>query len=168
MLGAGRGWATSILERPALRAMFEAFLARDDRFAWACATAARCSASCATLHPRQRAQWRASAAAQRTSSRRAGMLEVMNRRRCSSAAWPARASVAISARRGRAEFANAGDLAARVALLHVAGDGSPAISYPDRPEPVPTARSQGCATTTAESTILMPHPERTPRSASLS
>lgn len=33
VLGAGRGWATSILERAALREMFEAFFARDDRFA---------------------------------------------------------------------------------------------------------------------------------------
>ncbi|WP_330970835.1 phosphoribosylformylglycinamidine synthase subunit PurQ, partial [Lysobacter sp. A3-1-A15] len=30
VLGAGRGWATSILERPALREMFAAFFARED------------------------------------------------------------------------------------------------------------------------------------------
>src|SRR5690606_20444494 len=33
VLGAGRGWATSILERPELREMFEAFFARGDSFA---------------------------------------------------------------------------------------------------------------------------------------
>ncbi|TAK39217.1 MAG: phosphoribosylformylglycinamidine synthase, partial [Lysobacteraceae bacterium] len=33
VLGAGRGWATSILERPQLREMFEAFFARGDSFA---------------------------------------------------------------------------------------------------------------------------------------
>ncbi|MFN7137038.1 MAG: phosphoribosylformylglycinamidine synthase, partial [Thermomonas sp.] len=33
VLGAGRGWATSILERPALRAMFAAFFARGDSLA---------------------------------------------------------------------------------------------------------------------------------------
>src|SRR5690606_34024244 len=33
VLGAGRGWATSILEREALRAMFERFFARGDSFA---------------------------------------------------------------------------------------------------------------------------------------
>src|SRR5690606_27449054 len=32
VLGAGRGWATSILERPALREMFAAFFARADTF----------------------------------------------------------------------------------------------------------------------------------------
>ncbi|WP_172675203.1 phosphoribosylformylglycinamidine synthase subunit PurQ, partial [Stenotrophomonas pictorum] len=33
VLGAGRGWATSILERPALRETFAAFFARPDTFA---------------------------------------------------------------------------------------------------------------------------------------
>src|SRR3546814_5078201 len=32
VLGAGRGWATSILERTALRDMFETFFARGDSF----------------------------------------------------------------------------------------------------------------------------------------
>src|SRR5690606_17107675 len=33
VLGAGRGWATAILENPRLRDMFAAFFARGDRFA---------------------------------------------------------------------------------------------------------------------------------------
>jgi phosphoribosylformylglycinamidine synthase len=42
VLGAGRGWATSILERNALRDMFAAFFARPEaRSRWASATAAR-------------------------------------------------------------------------------------------------------------------------------
>ena len=41
VLGAGRGWATSILERAALREEFAAFFARDERSRSASATAAR-------------------------------------------------------------------------------------------------------------------------------
>ena len=42
VLGAGRGWATSILYNDMLREQFAAFFADETSSRWACATAARC------------------------------------------------------------------------------------------------------------------------------
>src|SRR3546814_9263151 len=76
-----------------------------------------------------------------------------------------RIPVAIAHGEGRAEFANATDqAAARIALRYVQGDGSPATAYPANPNGSADAIA-GLSSEDGRATILMPHPERTPRTA---
>jgi phosphoribosylformylglycinamidine synthase len=67
---------------------------------------------------------------------------------------------------GRAAFANDGDAQSAVALRYVDGDGSPRL-YPANPNGRPDAIA-GLTTTDGRVTILMPHPERTLRTANYS
>src|SRR3546814_4952779 len=78
-----------------------------------------------------------------------------------------RIPVAIAHGEGRAEFANAADqTAALTALRYVQGDGSPATAYPANPNGSADAIA-GLSSEDGRATILMPHPERTPRKANL-
>ena len=54
-----------------------------------------------------------------------------------------------------------------VALRYVAGDGSPAVSYPDDPNGSANTIA-GLCSADGRATILMPHPERTLRTANFS
>jgi phosphoribosylformylglycinamidine synthase len=79
-----------------------------------------------------------------------------------------RIPVAIAHGEGRAEFTNTVDQAeARTALRYVQGDGSPATAYPANPNGSADAIA-GLSSEDGRATILMPHPERTPRVANLS
>jgi phosphoribosylformylglycinamidine synthase len=79
-----------------------------------------------------------------------------------------RIPVAIAHGEGRAEFANTVDqAAARTALRYVQGDGSAATAYPANPNGSADAIA-GLSSEDGRATILMPHPERTPRAANLS
>ena len=169
VLGAGRGWATSILERPALRAMFEAFLARDDRFALGVCNGCQMLSQLRDIIPGS-AHWpRFLRNRSEQFEARFGMLEVAESPSLFFRGMAgSRIPVAIAHGEGRAEFASAGDLAAaRVALRYVAGDGGPAIGYPANPNGSDGAVA-GLCNDDGRVTILMPHPERTPRSANLS
>ncbi|GAA4999461.1 phosphoribosylformylglycinamidine synthase [Pseudoluteimonas lycopersici] len=169
VLGAGRGWATSILERPALRDMFEAFLARDDRFALGVCNGCQMLSQLRDIIPGTTRWPRFLRNRSEQFEARFGMLEIAESpslffRGMAGSRIPA----VISHGEGRVEFANAGDhAAARVALRYVAGDGGAAIEYPANPNGSDGAVA-GLCNDDGRVTILMPHPERTPRSANLS
>jgi phosphoribosylformylglycinamidine synthase len=79
-----------------------------------------------------------------------------------------RIPVVVSHGEGRAEFESASDQAAsRVALRFVDGNGSVATHYPLNPNGSPDGIT-GLTSDDGRATILMPHPERTLRSANLS
>jgi phosphoribosylformylglycinamidine synthase len=79
-----------------------------------------------------------------------------------------RIPVAVAHGEGRVQFdAPADRMAATVALRYVANDGSPALSYPANPNGSEDAIA-GLTSRDGRATILMPHPERTPRSANMS
>jgi len=64
---------------------------------------------------------------------------------------------------GQAVFTNAVDqAAARVSLRYIDGDGNVATQYPLNPNGSPDGIT-GLTTTDGRTTIMMPHPERTPR-----
>ena len=68
----------------------------------------------------------------------------------------------------RATFDSDADrAAATVALRYVANDGGPAASYPANPNGSEDAIA-GLTSRDGRATILMPHPERTPRTANMS
>ena len=169
VLGAGRGWATSILERPALRDMFEAFLARDDRFALGVCNGCQMLSQLRDIIPGS-AHWpRFLRNRSEQFEARFGLLEVAESPSLFFRGMAgSRIPVAIAHGEGRAEFANASDpAAARIALRYVAGDGGAAIGYPANPNGSEGAVA-GLCNDDGRVTILMPHPERTPRTANLS
>jgi phosphoribosylformylglycinamidine synthase len=79
-----------------------------------------------------------------------------------------RLPVAVAHGEGRAEFDSAVDqAAASIALRYVDGDGRVAEQYPLNPNGSPDGIT-GLTTSDGRVTILMPHPERTPRTVNLS
>ena len=136
VLGAGRGWATSILERSALRDAFAAFFARGDTFALGVCNGCQMMASCATSFP-VRSTGRRSCATAASSSKRAWRCwKSSSRRRCSCAAWPGRASrwrwrTAKAAPRSRTAVDQA---AARVSLRYVDWRRQRGRPVPGQPE----------------------------------
>ncbi|WP_242113215.1 phosphoribosylformylglycinamidine synthase [Luteimonas aquatica] len=169
VLGAGRGWATSILERSALRDAFAAFFARGDSFSLGVCNGCQMLSQLKDIIPGA-AHW-----PQFLRNRseqfeaRFGMLEVVE-----SPSWffagmaGSRIPVAIAHGEGRAVFDDALDrAAARVALRYVEGDGRAATGYPANPNGAEDAVA-GLSSEDGRATILMPHPERTLRTANLS
>ena len=169
VLGAGRGWATSILERPALRGMFESFLARDDRFALGVCNGCQMLSQLRGIIPGATHWPRFLRNRSEQFEARFGMLEIAESPSLFFRGMAgSRIPVAIAHGEGRAEFATAGDLgAARIALRYVAGDGSAATQFPANPNGSDGAVA-GLCNDDGRVTILMPHPERTPRRANLS
>jgi phosphoribosylformylglycinamidine synthase len=89
----------------------------------------------------------------------------------------ARIPVAVAHGEGRAAFANQADAKqALVALRYIDGDGKPAALYPANPNGSPNGIAAvttpdaiaGLTTRDGRVTILMPHPERTLRTANYS
>ncbi|HET7126683.1 MAG TPA: phosphoribosylformylglycinamidine synthase, partial [Lysobacter sp.] len=169
VLGAGRGWATSILKRPALRDMFESFLASDDRFALGVCNGCQMLSQLRDIIPGATHWPRFLRNRSEQFEARFGMLEVAESPSLFFRGMAgSRIPVAIAHGEGRAEFANAGDLAAaRVALRYAASDGGAATQYPANPNGSDGAVA-GLCNDDGRVTILMPHPERTPRRANLS
>ncbi len=168
VLGAGRGWATSILERPPLRDMFGAFFARADRFSLGLCNGCQMLAQLRDIIPGAD-HW---PSFQRNASEqfeaRLALLEV--------APSPSiflrgmegsRIPVAVAHGEGRAVFADGDDPAAvDVSLRYVEG-GQTALEYPANPNGSP-AGVAGVCSRDGRAMILMPHPERTLRRVNFS
>jgi phosphoribosylformylglycinamidine synthase len=169
VLGAGRGWATSILERAALREAFERFFARGDTFSLGVCNGCQMMSQLRDIIPGA-AHW-----PQFLRNRseqfeaRFGMLEVVESPSLFFGGMAgSRIPVAIAHGEGRAAFAVESDrAAAHASLRYVQGDGSPAIAYPANPNGSTDAIA-GLCSSDGRATIVMPHPERTPRTANLS
>ncbi|MCJ0825651.1 phosphoribosylformylglycinamidine synthase [Luteimonas sp. 50] len=172
VLGAGRGWATSILERPQLRDMFADFFARGDSFALGVCNGCQMLSQLKPIIPGAGHWPRFLRNRSEQFEARFGLLEVVESPSLFLRGMAgSRIPVSIAHGEGRADFDGPdGSLdrsAARVALRYVAGDGGAATSYPANPN----GSADGIAGLTSEdgrATILMPHPERTPRRANLS
>ncbi|MCG8275718.1 phosphoribosylformylglycinamidine synthase [Stenotrophomonas sp. NLF4-10] len=169
VLGAGRGWATSILERPALRGQFAAFFARPDTFALGVCNGCQMMSQLKDIIPgaehwptflRNRSE---------QFEARTALLEVVESPSILLRGMAgSRLPVAVAHGEGRAEFDGAVDqAAANIALRYVDGDGKVATQYPLNPNGSPDGIT-GLTTRDGRVTILMPHPERTPRSINLS
>ena len=169
VLGAGRGWATSILERPALREAFAAFFARGDSFALGVCNGCQMLSQLKDIMPGAAHFPAFLRNASEQFEARFGMLEVADSPSLFlSGMAGSRIPVAIAHGEGRAVFGSDADrAAARVALRYVQGDGAPALAYPANPNGSEDAIA-GLCSDDGRVTILMPHPERTPRSVNMS
>ncbi|MBX9400092.1 phosphoribosylformylglycinamidine synthase [Lysobacter sp. BMK333-48F3] len=169
VLGAGRGWATSILERSALRDAFAAFFAREDSFSLGVCNGCQMLAQLKPIVPgaehwpvflRNRSE---------QFEARLGLLEVVESPSLFLRGMAgSRIPVAVAHGEGRADFASGLDqAAANVSLRYVDGDGRVADRYPLNPNGSPDGIA-GLTSADGRATILMPHPERTLRSANFS
>ncbi|MCA0394572.1 MAG: phosphoribosylformylglycinamidine synthase [Proteobacteria bacterium] len=169
VLGAGRGWATSILERAALREAFAAFFARQDTFSLGVCNGCQMLSQLKDIIPGATHWPRFLRNRSEQFEARLGLLEVVESPSLFFAGMAgSRIPVAIAHGEGRAVFAGEADrAAARVALRYVDGDGSPAAHYPANPNGSEDAVA-GLCSDDGRATILMPHPERTLRAANFS
>ncbi|KAB7765508.1 phosphoribosylformylglycinamidine synthase [Xanthomonas maliensis] len=169
VLGAGRGWATSILERGALREAFAGFFARSDTFALGVCNGCQMLSQLKDIIPGAEHWPRFLRNRSEQFEARTALLEVVESPSVLLRGMAgSRIPVAVAHGEGRAEFATAVDqAAARVALRFVDGNGAVATQYPLNPNGSPDGIT-GLTSTDGRVTILMPHPERTPRSINLS
>ena len=169
VLGAGRGWATSILERPALRDAFARFFERGDTFSLGVCNGCQMLSQLKDLVPGA-AHWPRFLGnrSERFEARLALVEVVESPSILLRGMGGSRIPVVVSHGEGRAQFAGAVDqAAARVALRCLDYEGKPAARYPADPNGSPDAIA-GLTSDDGRATILMPHPERTLRSINLS
>jgi phosphoribosylformylglycinamidine synthase len=168
VLGAGQGWAKSILFHAGTRAMFEQFLARKDRFALGVCNGCQMFAALKDIVPGA-GRW---PAFRRNRSEqfeaRWAQVEILESQSLFFAGMAGSLlPVAVAHGEGRAEFAAPADLAAlqrsgQVAMRFVDARGVAATRYPINPNGSPGGVTAIC-NDDGRVTILMPHPERTIR-----
>ena len=166
VLGAGQGWAKSILLNERVRSEFEAFFARDDTFALGVCNGCQMMAALKELIPGA-AHWPAFVRNRSEQfEARVAMVEVVKSPSLFLAGMEgSRMPIAVAHGEGRAEFADAemGPATALrehvVALRWVNNYGDPTEIYPFNPNGSPLGIS-GLTTRGGRVTIMMPHPER--------
>ena len=165
VLGAGEGWAKSILFNAALREQFAAFFARPDSFSLGVCNGCQMMSALKPLIPGT-AHWpRFVRNRSEQFEGRVGLVEILPTpsiffRGMEGSVLP----IAVAHGEGRAEFASAAaeqDCAngGLVSLRWVDNRGQPALRYPSNPNGSP-AGITGLTTVDGRVTIVMPHPER--------
>ncbi|WP_093285119.1 phosphoribosylformylglycinamidine synthase [Solimonas aquatica] len=166
VLGAGQGWAKTILFHEDARAQFASFFARPDRFALGVCNGCQMFAALKDIVPGAQ-HW---PAFRRNRSEqfeaRWAQVEIIGSKSMFFAGMAgSRLPIAVAHGEGRAVFAQASDLAAmkanaQVAMRYLDAHGAPAQRYPANPNGSPEGLTAIC-NDDGRITILMPHPERT-------
>ncbi|MFT3806958.1 phosphoribosylformylglycinamidine synthase [Arenimonas sp.] len=169
VLGAGRGWATSILERPELREQFAAFFARSDSFSLGVCNGCQMIAQLKALIPGAEHWPRFLRNRSEQFEARLSLVEVLESPSLFLRGMAgSRLPIAVSHGEGRAQFDAPEHIAlAKVALRFVDGHGQVAGRYPINPNGSPDGIT-GLTSADGRSTLLMPHPERVHRSLQMS
>jgi phosphoribosylformylglycinamidine synthase len=167
VLGAGEGWAKTILFNPSAREQFQAFFAREDTFALGVCNGCQMLANLRDLIPgaghwphfvRNRSE---------QFEARLALVEVLDTPSVVLTGMAgSRLPIAVAHGEGRAEFRDTDHLAAAApytAVRYVENTGEPAERYPANPNGSPGGIT-GLTTEDGRVTILMPHPERVFRS----
>lgn len=169
VLGAGQGWAKTILFNPLARDEFSAFFHRPDTFALGVCNGCQMMSALKELIPGAE-NW---PALQRNTveqfEARFVMAEVTESPSLFLAGMAgSRMPIVVSHGEGRAEFATPEQQAkALVSLRYVDNKGQPTEAYPYNPNGSP-AGVTGFTTADGRFTIMMPHPERVFRSVQMS
>jgi phosphoribosylformylglycinamidine synthase len=168
-LGAGEGWARSILFNPALAEQFAAWFARKETFALGVCNGCQMMAALSPLIPGT-AAWPAFTRNQSEQfEARLSMVEVLESPSIFFTSMAgSRIPIAVAHGEGYADFSQRGDAkAVHRALRFVDHHGSATDVYPCNPNGSPEGLT---AVTTADGrfTALMPHPERVFRNAQMS
>jgi len=161
VLGAGRGWANTILHHPRARDQFAAFFARSDTMALGVCNGCQMMSALKEIIPgadhwpqfvRNRSE---------QFEARLLMVEVLESpsifmRGMAGSMLP----LVVAHGEGRVQFARADDAAASTPVLrYIDGHGAPAARYPQNPNGSPDGLTAFC-NHDGRFTIMMPHPER--------
>lgn len=169
VLGAGRGWARSILFNPALRDAFAGFFARNDRFALGVCNGCQVLSALRELIPGTEhwPDFGHNRSGQYES--RLSLVEITASPSLFFAGMHgSRIPITTAHGEGRAIFASGQDQqAAAVAMRYIEGDGTPATDYPANPNGSPMGIC-GLSNSDGRVTISMPHPERLLRTLNFS
>lgn len=165
VLGAGGGWAKSILLNPQLREMFSRYFARPDTFSLGVCNGCQMLSQLHTLIPGTDHWPRFVANRSEQFEARLSMVEILESpsvllRGMEGSKLP----VAVAHGEGRAEFAQPEDAAHALAqhlvsLRYVNHGGEPTQHYPANPNGSPLGIT-GLCSRDGRVTIMMPHPER--------
>jgi phosphoribosylformylglycinamidine synthase len=169
VLGAGQGWAKSILWNARAREVMEAFFRRSDTFALGVCNGCQMMASLAPMIPGASHWPRFVRNRSEQFEARLALVEVLDSPSVMLLGMAgSRLPVVVSHGEGRAWWADPREAKrVRVAMRYVDSHGGATERYPDNPNGSPGGIT---AVTTADGrvTILMPHPERVFRSIQLS
>ncbi len=165
VLGAGQGWARSILFNARARELFAAFFAREDRFALGVCNGCQMLSGLRELIPGSEGWPRF--LRNRSEQFEARFSQVRIEPSASvflSGLAGAMLPVAVAHGEGRAAFASGADLdrlaqAGAIGMRYVEADGTPAQRYPVNPNGSDGGVA-GLCNADGRVTIMMPHPER--------
>ncbi|RZT91399.1 phosphoribosylformylglycinamidine synthase [Rivibacter subsaxonicus] len=168
-LGAGEGWARSVMFNPALAEQFAAFFGRTDSFALGVCNGCQMMAALSPIIPGAQDWPKFTRNRSEQFEARLSMVEVLESPSLFFQGMEgSRMPIAVAHGEGYADFSQRGD-AAKVqrAMRFVDNAGKPAEAYPANPNGSPDGLT---AVTTADGrfTVLMPHPERVFRNIQMS
>ena len=168
-LGAGEGWARSVLFNPAMADQFAAFFGRDDSFALGVCNGCQMMAALSPIIPGAQAWPKFTRNRSEQFEARLSQVEVLESPSVFFTGMAgSRLPIAVAHGEGYADFSQRGDPAAvQRAMRFVDAAGRPTEAYPANPNGSPDGLT---AVTTPDGrfTALMPHPERVFRNAQLS
>ena len=169
VLGAGRGWAASILFQPELRDQFQTFFERKNHFALGVCNGCQMLSSLKDIIPGADS-WPDFVA--NRSGQFEARLSLVKVTESASLFFDGMAGsllpVATAHGEGRAQFQQQAVLPqTQVALQYVTASGKSAFEYPQNPNGSPEGIT-GLCNTDGRITIMMPHPERTLRTVNFS
>jgi phosphoribosylformylglycinamidine synthase len=169
VLGAGRGWATSILFNTQLRDQFAAFFADPTKFALGVCNGCQMLAALKEIIPGAEGWPSFERNASEQYEARLVTLEVVESPSLFFKGMAgSRIPVAVAHGEGRAEFANSGDLRRTAVSLRYADHyGRATEAYPLNPNGSPGGLA-GITAADGRVTALMPHPERVFRTVQMS
>ncbi len=165
VLGAGLGWAKTILFNSAARDAFAAFFAREDSFALGVCNGCQMLAGLRELIPGTSSWPRFERNLSEQFEARFSLVEIDQSPSILLAGMAgSRLPIAVAHGEGRAEFADAAQLAGlrdagQVALHYVDNHGRATETYPFNPNGSPQGIT-GVTSLDGRVTIMMPHPER--------
>ncbi len=164
VLGAGEGWAKTILFNAQVRAQFEAFFARGDSFALGVCNGCQMLAALRELIPGTEGWPRFVRNRSEQFEARLSLVEVLPSASIMLAGMEgARLPIAVAHGEGRAAFADGGvsalQASSRLAVRYVDNHGRVAGLYPANPNGSPEGLA-GITSADGRVTIMMPHPER--------
>ncbi len=168
VLGAGAGWAKSILFNEHLKEQFAAFFARRDSFALGICNGCQMMSQLAAIIPGAQDWPRFVRNRCEQFEARLSLVEVTASPSLFLAGMAgSRLPVVVSHGEGRALFADERGGGTGVALRYVDNRGAVATQYPANPNGSPDGIA-GMTTADGRFTIMMPHPERVFRSVQMS
>ena len=169
VLGAGQGWAKSILFNPELRDMFAAFFAHPDSVSLGVCNGCQMMSQLADIIPGANNWPRFARNESEQFEARLSMITIPESPSVFlSALAGSSVPVVVSHGEGRADFAQHGNIEqVNIALQYVDGQNKLTQTYPLNPNGSPQAIA-GVTSTDGRATIMMPHPERVFRTAQMS